>query len=160
MSKEGSKMIFNIVEDINYRNMLEGQIFEVIEYLVEKGEEFSVTANINGINFNPKVPESIFESFPHFTLFTLANYTYTTIELSGTHISFETGFGAENFGSVVTIPLYAIFQIVIEESILFLNPTATVDKYFIKQDPQTVEDQQLRSMNAFTMNKKNKDLLG
>jgi len=149
-------MIFNIVEDINYRDMLEGQIFEVIEYLIEKGEEFSITANINGINFNPEVPEAISETFPHFTLFTLANYTYTTIELTETHISFETGFGAENFGSVVTVPLYAIFQIVIEESILFLNPTATVDKYFIKVEN---EDQESRSMNAFKMNRKNKDLL-
>ncbi len=152
-------MIFNIVEDINYRDMLEGQIFEVIEYLVEKGEEFSLTANIKGINFNPKIPEAIAESFSHFTLFTLANYTYTTIELTETHISFETGFGAENFGSVVTIPLYAIFQIVIEESILFLNPTATVDKYFIKPDPIATQDQESRSMNAFKMNRKNKNLL-
>jgi len=152
-------MIFNIVEDIRYRDMLEGQIFEVIEYLVEKGEEFSITANIKGINFDPEIPEAISESFSHFTLFTLANYTYTTIELTETHISFETGFGAENFGSVVTIPLYAIFQIVIEESILFLNPTATVDKYFTKQDSIATEDQESRSMNAFKMNKKNKDLL-
>lgn len=152
-------MIFNIVEDINYRNMLEGQIFEVIEYLIEKGEEFSITANIKGIDFNPEIPEAISESFPHFTLFTLANYTYTTIELTETHISFETGFGAENFGSVVTVPLYAIFQIVIDESILFLNPTATVEKYFIQQDSTDIEEQQSRSMNAFKMNKKNKDLL-
>jgi hypothetical protein len=152
-------MIFNIVEDINYRGMLEGQIFEVIEYLVEKGEEFSITANIKGIDFNPNIPEAISESFPPFTLFTLANYTYSTIELTETHISFETGFGAENFGSVVTIPLYAIFQIVIEESILFLNPTATVEKYFSKQNPQDTQNQQERSMNAFKMNRKNKDLL-
>jgi hypothetical protein len=150
-------MIFNIVEDINYRDMLEGQIFEVIEFLLEKEEEFSVTANIKGIDFNPKIPESISKTFPPFTLFTLANYTYSTIELTETHISFETGFGAENFGSLVSIPLYAIFQIVIEESILFLNPTATVEKYFekVKEDA----DQKSRSMNAFTMNKKNKNLL-
>ncbi len=155
-------MIFNIVEDINYRNMLEGQIFDVIEYLIDKDEEFSITANINGVSFDPEIPEPISEAFPHFTLFTLANYTYSTIELTEKDISFETGFGAENFGSVVTIPLYAIFQIVIEESILFLNPTATVDKYFQKESLENKEkeiDQEKRSMNAFTMNKKNKDLL-
>ena len=104
-------MIFNIIEDIEYKEMLEGQIFEVIEFLIDKGEEFSITANINGVQFNPTIPASIAENFPHFTLFTLANYTYTTIQLTETHISFETGFGAENFGSVVTIPLHAVFQI-------------------------------------------------
>lgn len=153
-------MIFNIVEDIAYRKMLEGQIFEVIEYLLDKDEEFSITANIKGVDFNPEIPESISKGFPHFTLFTLANYTYSTIGLTETHISFETGFGAENFGSVVTIPLYAIFQIVIEESILFLNPTATVDKYFSEKDEDNEDiDQNTRSMNAFTLNRKNKKLL-
>lgn len=153
-------MIFNIIEDIEYKELLEGQIFEVIEFLLEKEEEFSITANINGVSFNPEVPETIAESFPHFTLFTLANYTYTTIELTQNSISFETGFGAENFGSVVTIPLYAIFQIVIDESILFLNPTATVTKYFKKENEnkEISIDQETRSKNAFIMNSKNKKL--
>jgi len=150
-------MIFNIVEDLNYREMLEGQIFEVIEYLINKDEEFSITANIKGVSFNPVMPESISKNFSHFTLFTLSNYTYESIVLTEKNISFEAGFGSENFGSVVTIPLYAIFQIVIEESILFLNPTATVEKYFIAKEIE--EDQSSRSMNAFTMNKKNKDLI-
>ena len=150
-------MIFNIVEDISYRDMLESQIFEVIEYLINKDEEFSITANINGVEFNPEMPESISKNFSHFTLFTLSNYTYESIILTEKTITFEAGFGSENFGSHVTIPLYAIFQIVIEESILFLNPTATVEKYFEKVEEN--EDQISRSMNAFTMNKKNKDLL-
>ena len=152
-------MIFNIIEDIEYKEMLEGQIFEVIEFLIDKGEEFSITANINGVQFNPTIPASIAENFPHFTLFTLANYTYTTIQLTETHISFETGFGAENFGSVVTIPLHAVFQIVIDESILFLNPTATVNKYFKKiENKEATIDQETRSKNAFMMNSKNKKL--
>jgi len=151
-------MIFNIVEDISYRDMLESQIFEVIEYLINKDEEFSITANINGVDFNPEMPESISKNFSHFTLFTLSNYTYESIILTEKTITFEAGFGSENFGSHVTVPLYAIFQIVIDESILFLNPTATVEKYFEKVEEDT-DDQTSRSMNAFTMNKKNKDLL-
>jgi len=150
-------MIFNIVEDINYRDMLEGQIFEVIEYLINKDEEFSITANIKGVNFAPEIPETISKNFPNFTLFTLSNYTYESIILTEKTITFEAGFGSENFGSHVTIPLYAIFQIVIEESILFLNPTATVEKHFEKVEEDA--DQASRSMNAFTMNTKNKDLL-
>ena len=155
-------MIFNIVEDLEYKELIENQIYEIIEFLLNKEQEFSLTANINGVGFEPIIPETIATSFPHFTLFTLANYTYSTIELSDTHISFETGFGAENFGSVVTIPLSAIFQIVIDESILFLNPTATVEKYFkkeeVKKQEKLDEDQESRSLNAFKMNSKNKNL--
>jgi len=150
-------MIFNIVEDINYRDMLEEQIYEVIEYLINKDEEFSLTANIKGVHFDPEMPESISENFSHFTLFTLSNYTYSSIILDEKNITFEAGFGSENFGAHVTIPLYAIFQIVIDDSILFLNPTATVEKYFEKKEEE--ESQESRSMNAFSMNKKNKDLL-
>jgi len=155
-------MIFNIVEDLEYKDIVENQIYEIIEFLLNKEQEFSITANIKGVSFNPEIPESIAESFQHFTLFTLANYTYTTVELSETHVSFETGFGAENFGSVVTIPLNAIFQIVIDDSILFLNPTATVDKFFKEEkkekEIETDGDQEQRSLNAFKMNKKNKNL--
>lgn len=155
-------MIFNIVEDLEYKELIETQIYEIIEFLINKEQEFSITANINGVSFNPAIPESISKSFPHFTLFTLANYTYSTIELGENDISFETGFGAENFGSVVTVPLSGIFQIVIDESILFLNPTATVEKYFpkevVEEKPLNDEDQESRSFNAFKMNNKNRDL--
>jgi len=153
-------MIHNIVENLEYKELMESQIYEIIEFLLNQDEEFSLTANINGVEFNPKVPETISDTFPHFTLFTLANYTYSTIELSETHISFETGFGAENFGSVVSIPLNAVFQVIVDDSILFLNPTATVEKYFKKIKTEEIEDtdQQTRSFNAFKKNLKNKDL--
>jgi hypothetical protein len=152
-------MIHNIIENLEYKELMESQVYDIIEFLLNQEEEFSLTANINGVDFNPLIPESISESFPHFTLFTLANYTYTTVELSESHVSFETGFGAENFGSIVTIPLHAIFQVIVDESILFLNPTATVERYFKKEKkvPQNI-DQETRSLNAFKNNSKNKDL--
>jgi len=94
-------------------------------------------------------------------MFSLMNYTFSSIELTKSHISFEAGFGAENFGAVVTVPLFAIFQVIIDESILFLNPVATVDKFLDQEENKEIQDdeQQARSMNAFTMNKQNKDLL-
>ena len=39
-------MVLDIVEDNNYKNMIEGQIFELCEYLIENNAEFSITANI------------------------------------------------------------------------------------------------------------------
>ena len=88
-------------------------------------------------------------------MFTLANYTYTTIELTHDSISFEAGFGAENFGSFVTIPLNGIFQIVLDQSILYLNPTATVERLFDEYNKDTIDDQQERSRNIFMKNNKN-----
>ncbi|MEA3289658.1 MAG: hypothetical protein U9Q04_05685 [Campylobacterota bacterium] len=151
-------MIVDIIEDVSYKNLVETQIFELIEYLINKDEEFSVTANISGVSFDPEIPQSISENFQKFTMFTLMNYTFDTLELTEENIKFEAGFGAENFGSEVTVPLTAIFQIVVDESILFINPTATLDKNFQSKKEETPKDQNERSMNAFKMNKKNKDL--
>ena len=154
-------MVTDIVEDIEYKDLIEAQIYELIDFLVTKDHEFSITANIKGVKFNPAIPEPIADSFPPFTMFSLMNYTYGTIELTPTEISFEAGFGAENFGSVVTVPLYSIFQIIVDESILYLNPTATVEKYYEEKNHtlEAGETQEQRSRNAFMMNKKNKNLL-
>ncbi|MEA2049629.1 MAG: hypothetical protein U9O56_02705 [Campylobacterota bacterium] len=152
-------MVTDIIENKNYKAIIENQIYDVIDFLIEQDEEFSITANINSSDFNPEIPESIRATFPQYTLFTLANYTYESIVLTQDNISFEAGFGSENFGSVVTIPLSGIFQIVLNESILYLNPTATVEKFFIKKDNLEDIDQETRSKNAFTMNSKNKNLI-
>lgn len=151
-------MIKNIVKDESFKNLTQNQIFEQIEYLINKEEQFSVTANIKGVMFEPQVPESIASHFSQFTLFALMNYTYETLELSEDSISFEAGFGPENFGSLVTIPLGAIFQIIVDDSILFLNPVATVDEHFQNTKQLENSNQQERSLNAFKLNKKNEDL--
>ena len=46
-----------------------------------------------------------------FSLFILSNYTYSTVQINDTHLSFEAGFGNENFGSVVNLPLHSIFKL-------------------------------------------------
>jgi len=153
-------MIVDILEDINYRQLMESQIQEVIHYLLEHNEEFSITSNIKAITFNPEVPEPIKKSFAKFTMFSLANYTYSTILVGKDYISFEAGFGEENFGSTVTVPFYAIFQLIANDSILFVNPTATVEKYFLEEKiDRSEEGQQKRSRSAFSMNPKNKSLI-
>ncbi len=152
-------MVLDIIEDKNYKSIIENQIYEVIDFMLDKDQEFSITANINSVYFDPEIPESISKSFSHYTLFTLANYTYESIQLTQDDISFEAGFGSENFGSVVTIPLSGIFQIILEESILYLNPTATIENFFVEQiEDIKDETQESRSMNAFKMNNKNKKL--
>jgi len=152
-------IIKNVIENNNYKKMIESQVFDICNYLINSNNEFSITANIEAMESEPEIPDAIFESFAHFTMFSLVNYTFQSIELTSTHISFEAGFGSENFGSVVKLPLFTIFQIVIEESILYLNPIATIDKFVDELDDKIEEVQHQRSLNAFTMNSKNKDLI-
>lgn len=141
-------MIKDIIENENYKDLVSKQIKEVIIYLLEQDQEFSITGNIDSVSFDPELPDVIKEQLPKYSLFILSNYTYTTIALNDNYISFEAGFGNENFGSNVKVPLHSIFQVIVDESILFINPVATVDKFN--------KNQKTNSLNVFKNNPNNK----
>ncbi|AXX88847.1 hypothetical protein CKA55_03130 [Arcobacter suis] len=141
-------MVKDIIEDNGYKSLVEKQIKENVLFLLEKNKEFSITANIEPISFTPELPKVIKDQMHKFSLFILSNYTYTTVQVDDNYISFEAGFGNENFGSVVKIPLYAIFQIIIDESILYINSVATVEKFN--------KDLKKNSFNIFKNNPNNK----
>ena len=141
-------MIKDIIENEEYKDLVESQIKENILFLLEKNQEFSITANIEPVTFTPELPSVIRNQMHKFSLFTLSNYTYTTVQIDDDYMSFEAGFGNENFGSVVKIPLHAIFQIVVDESILYINSVATVEKFN--------KDLKKNSFNIFKSNPNNK----
>ena len=145
-------MINDILENEDYKNLVSRQIKEVLDHLLEQDQEFAITANIKGVMFDPILPEPISSKFSPFSLFVLANYSFESITIDNQYLEFEAGFGKENFGSVVKIPFHAIFQIIIDESIIFVNPAATVGKFFDSAN------QKERSMNAFKLNTSNKKL--
>ncbi len=147
-------MITKVLQNNEYRKLQEEQVKDQLMTLVGLVDTFSITANINATSFNPDLSDDIKKNFSQYTLFSLANYTFESIMLHDDNISFEAGFGEENIGSVVTIPYIAIFQIIIDESILFINPSATM---VIKKEKEL--DQKQRSMNAFKMNARNKNLI-
>ncbi len=144
-------MINNIIENSQYKDLVSSQIKDTISFLLEQNQEFAVTANIEAIKFDPELPSATLEQLSKFSLFILSNYTYSTVKIDDKNIYFEAGFGSENFGSTVKIPFYAIFQIVVEESILFVNSVATVDKFN--------KDAKEKSLNVFKNNPNNKDLI-
>jgi hypothetical protein len=131
----------------SYEELTSRQTKELIEYLHENTTQFNITVKLKYIDFNPKLPQSIYDNMNEFTMFTLANFTFSSLKILDNTIEFETGFGPSNFGSVCTMPYHSIFQLGIENSILFINPVASIDKVF-KEDKQ-----KQRSMNAFKLNK-------
>lgn len=122
-------MVSEIIESNDFKNLMTKQVHELINFLLAKDSEFAITVNVQGATFSPTLPESIEKKLSKFSLFVLSNYTYTTIKIDDKVMSFEAGFGTENFGSTVTIPLESIFQVVIDDSILLINPVATVEKF-------------------------------
>ena len=74
-------MIKDIIENEEYKDLVESQIKENILFLLEKNQEFSITANIEPVTFNTELPSVIKNQMHKFSLFTLSNYTYTTIQI-------------------------------------------------------------------------------
>jgi len=141
-------MITDIIENEEYKKLVCKQVKETIEFLLDSNQEFSITANIEGMRFNPELPKPIKEQLAKFSLFILSNYTYTTVEVNDDFLTFEAGYGSENFGSVAKVPLHCVFQIVVDESILYINSVATVDKFN--------KNKEQNSMSVFKNNPNNK----
>ena len=81
-------MIKDIIENNEYKSLVEKQIKENVLFLLEKKEEFSITANIQPISFTPELPKVIKDQMHKFSLFTLSNYTYSTVQIDNNYISF------------------------------------------------------------------------
>ena len=52
-------MIKDIIENNEYKSLVEKQIKENVLFLLEKKQEFSITANIQPISFTPELPKVI-----------------------------------------------------------------------------------------------------
>jgi len=131
-----------------FREIKKKHAKEILEFLLNEKEEFDILCVTSEINFNPKLPEHISNSFGDIILFSLANYTLQSAYIENENLIFEAGFGEENFGSVVTVPIESILQIAKEETPLFINVTASIPK----PKPQ-------KPKNPFEMNPRNKKFM-
>ncbi len=150
-------MLHDIVGHKDFRDMMKAHVADLIEYLFDKDIEFSILTSLSHITFDPPLPEHITRDFKPITLFTLAGYTYESAMLKDDILSFEAGFGRENFGSLVSVPLHAILQIIVENTPLLIN---------LSTPPENPEEEQIdknegikKSMDIFLSNPNNKKLL-
>ena len=138
----------NIMENIEVQELLENHCKEIIDFFIKKDIEFSLIANISNTIFQPDLPSSLKDNLNKFSLFSLAGYTFKSAYLNDSFLFFEAGFGKDNFGSLVKIPLNSIFQIIKDDNIIFINTGATFDN--IIKNPKN------NSMNIFKNNPNNK----
>jgi len=111
----------NITEDKKFAELMQKTMIDLIVLLFEKEQNFGVLCNVQEVSFNPELPDDIRAEFRPMTLFFLAGYTFETAHIEDDHLVFEAGFGRENIGSVVSIPLLGILQIIVEETPIFIN---------------------------------------
>ena len=161
-------MLENIITNDNFQKLMEKHSQDIIEYLLNNKAEFSVLCNIEATTFEPQLPEHIVTNLNPITLFTIENYTFESAKIDKDNFYFEAGFGRENFGSLVTVPLYAIAHIIVSESVLYINLTSSIAKKLeveniVETKVLEVEDEDEEaiegSFNAFASSSMNKKIL-
>ncbi len=147
-------MLNNIINDAGFANVMQNNIQEMLIYLFEHEKNFGVLCKIEDVSFDPAVPEEVSAAFHPMTLFFLAGYTFDTARIEDECLVFEAGFGAENFGSLTTVPLLSIVQVIVDETPLLIN-LATYKKQSTNVLKEVDNNGVENSMNSFLANPEN-----
>lgn len=149
-------MTINLLQTPEYRALIQSHIYQTIQYLFDKNQEFALACEVKYITFSPELPSEIKDSFEDTVLFILRGFTFESAQLNEESFSFEAGFGSENFGSVVSLPLLAIKQVFVGENPIVINlahPEIETKKK--KEESASTKS----SMEALLKNPENKKLL-
>lgn len=146
-------MIDKVLDSKNFAELMKRHTYEVMELLIKEGVEFSVAAEIEHVSFSPELPKEIVENFAPISLFVLAGYTYESLILEKDNITFEAGFGKENIGSFVTIPLLAIRHILLDDLVIAVNMAT------FRDDKHINESEIEHSMDIFLSNPENEKII-
>ena len=149
-------MTNNLLQTPEYRTLIQSHIFKTIQYLFDKNQEFALACEVKYITFSPELPTDIKSSFEDTVLFILRGYTFESAQITEEYFSFEAGFGSENFGSLVSMPLLAIKQIFVGEHPIVINlADPEVERKKKKEESASTKS----SMEALLKNPENKKLL-
>jgi hypothetical protein len=111
----------DIFKDPQYTTLMKRHIYELLSYLLSENSDFSIVSTVAPIDFNPTLPQAIKEKFDEKVMFVIGGYTKESAYVDSDALYFEAGFGEDNFGSKLTIPLLSIKQLFLDENPILLN---------------------------------------
>ncbi|MCX6073608.1 MAG: hypothetical protein NTY39_04735 [Campylobacterales bacterium] len=114
-------MLYDIIKSPSFAKLMETNVRDLLIYFFENDQNFSILCKIESVTFDPPLPKLISDEFRAMTLFFLAGYTFESARIDEDMLIFEAGFGQENIGSFVSIPLLSIVQIIIDDTPIFVN---------------------------------------
>ena len=114
-------MLFDIIKSSSFARLMENHVRDMLIYLFENDQNFGILCKIEHVTFDPLLPKHINDEFRAMTLFFLAGYTFESARIDHDVLIFEAGFGQENVGSFVSVPLLSIVQIIIDDTPAFVN---------------------------------------
>ena len=150
-------MLEKIIQDEDFGDLMKKNMQDLIILFFEKEQNFAILCKIEEVSFNPELPKDINSEFRPLTLFFLAGYTFETAHIEGEYLVFEAGFGSDNFGSIVSVPLLSIVQLIVDETPVLINLAVQTDheEKTTKADESGVKN----SMASFLSNPENSKFL-
>lgn len=146
-------MTINLFQTPEYKAIISEHISKSIAYMFERQQEFAIACEIKHLTFSPELPEAITETFDETVLFILSGYTFESAVLENEYFSFEAGFGEDNFGSTVSVPLLAIKQMSVGDYPMVINLAEHTEKKNMEEKAKN------NSMKSLLNNPENKKLL-
>ncbi len=148
-------MLQMVLNDDRFCNIMNKHVQDILDFLLEKGINFSILTSVTDVDFSPTLPDKIKDTFKPITMFVLAGYTFESVLVDEEIISFEAGFGSDNFGSLVSVPLLSVLQVIVENTPIFINISIPSSKKEAKKQKNGVK----KSMEALLSNPENQKFL-
>ena len=148
-------MLENVIEDRDFASLMQKNIQELIVHFFQKEQNFGILCKIDEVSFEPPLPENISAEFRTLTLFFLAGYTFDTARVENNSLVFEAGFGPDNFGSFVSVPLLSIIQVIVDETPVLINLATYKPKEKSVKKQEGDESGVQNSMASFLSNPEN-----
>ena len=155
--KATNDKIQDLLNNNGFIRLMEEHSTRLIDFLLENEIEFGILCNLADVEFVKKLPDEIFSTFKPLTLFMIAGYTFQSAFINDDEeLEFEAGFGRDNFGTTVLVPVGSILQILVNETVIYVNLTATIKR---KGDNARNKGSIERSLNAIFSNPQNQKLI-
>ena len=148
-------MLIDMIKDPEFQEMMEAHIRDMILYMLESNQPFGILCNLEHVTFDPPLPEDLAQVLQEVTLFMIAGYTFESFQIEEHTLFFEAGFGAQNFGSVVSMPILAVLQVLVEETPLLINMAQPMLEYRTEREESGVQS----SLETFLSNPENRKFL-
>jgi hypothetical protein len=146
-------LLDSVINNKDFTELMQKHMQELIIHFFQKEQNFGILCKIEDALFEPSLPEEIVSEYRPLTLFFLAGYTFETAHVQDDNLIFEAGFGTENFGSLVRVPLVSIMQVIVDETPVMIN----LATYQPEDKPKKVSDVKgvKDSMASFLSNPEN-----
>lgn len=148
-------MLIDMIKESEFQEMMEAHIKDMLLYMLEKDQPFGLLCNLEHVTFNPPLPEELAQALQEVTLFMIAGYTFESFEIEEHTLFFEAGFGPQNFGSIVSMPILAVLQVLVEETPLMINMAQPMVAFKEEQEQPGVKS----SLESFLSNPENRKFI-